>query len=297
MRGYAVVATLLVVAAGGWWAWRAHSQRSAAVETPGQDDLDLALRRVLNVPSDPTAWAALGDARAAIDELAGAEHAYETAIRLGATDGRAHARLGFLLYQRGAFRRALALLSAARDVGVEMPMLDYTIAELQRELAAPRPVAVAPSDAGVMDASPFDASVVPSEEPAPRVCAIALLRSDERRTFRVPVAFEGVVGELILDTGASMTVLTADFAAQAGVEVDHARGIRAVTANGRTVFSSGHVRVASLGGRDLAGVSVAVCNDCGLGEVSDGLLGLDLMAAWGVEPRLSAAELRFSDCE
>lgn len=273
------------------------------------DDVAVARAGVLASPTDALAWAALGDAQAAVDQLAAAEHAYETAIRLGARDGHAHARLGFLVYQRGQEARALGLLSAARSAGAQVPMLDYTIATLERSLqpadSAPRdrPLAV---DAGPLDASGFDASVVggrpppvepPPLEPDDRICSVPLLRPHGRRTFRVQVAIDGVQALLILDTGASMTVLTSEFASRIGARLDHRRSIRALTANGWTTFASAVVGRVGLGGRVIEDVTVAVCNDCGLEDVTDGLLGLDLMAALRVEPVLSTQQLRFADCD
>lgn len=274
--------------------------RDVAAEAVNDGDpIGAAWSLVHERPKDAAAWAALGEAQAAADQLDSAEHSYRTAILLGGGDGLAYARLGFLLYARGEDGQARALLSEAKRRGADVPMLDYTLKALassKAPAAGDSPVAVRDEAPAELDAglAPLDASVT---EPlrARRICTVEAERRGQGHTFLLPVQIGGETARLVIDTGASITLITSDLASRIGVPLDRERIIRAFTANGRADFSTAVLPVVELGGRTAQSTRVAVCSDCVEG-FADGLLGLDLQAAFGLELDLGAGEVRFSDC-
>lgn len=290
-------------------------------ETTEGDAVEDAWRRVHASPASASAWVALGDAQAARDEINGAEHAYRTALRLESRDGTAYARLGFLLYGQGSDDEARAFLAEAQRRGVADPMLDYTLRNLKRtptetrpsdaaeeaspELARSDDVTGSAPDAGAsLDAasSVALAPTPPEEEEAEELfekfeeCTVAATRRGQFGTFALPVQLDGVSSELVIDTGASMSVITQEMAWEAGLRVDHQRIIRAMTANGRVDFPTARVGTVEVGGRVARDVWVAICPDCMQGY-ADGLLGLDLQSILGMEFRVSDGAVRFLDCD
>jgi hypothetical protein len=283
------------------------------------DDLSRAWSHVHASPSDPGAWAALGDAQAAAGDLVSAEHSYLTAIRMGGDNALAYARLGFLHYAKQEDDRAIAFLEEAKRRGSDVPMLDFTIETLEARRAQPETIeaevkrvpdaGIDPLDAGEEDARVPEAPAVKEEivhvdPPAPPpaepihdgACSIPATRIEQGRTFVVPVAVYGHWANLIIDTGASLTVVSKTFADAVRLPIDpHAR-IRAITANGRVEFRTAVVPEVVLANRVAENVRVAICDEC-VESVADGLLGLDLVAAFGMRLDLAHATVHFADCE
>ncbi len=277
-------------------------------EAGPQDDISVALGRVQSNPRDPAAWMALGDAQAAIDALAAAEHAYRTADEVGAPQGLAAARLGFLLYQQGQDTEARRWLEAAREQGAAVPLLEETLQSLTRPPVAldagVRPSAPAralrpplAADAGVDE---LDAAVATLPPPAAVAeletggCEIPVERS-RTGSLMVDVGLNGLNTRLILDTGATMTVLNRSAAEEVGAASRPGRLI-AMTANGTTEMALGLVDDVVIGGRSVGGVRVAVCDEC-IGARADGLLGVDLQAAFDLQLDVAGPRLWFRDCE
>ena len=119
----------------------------ATAKTP-EDALAAAWKRAQERPEDPTVWENLGEKQADRNQLEAAKQSFRTAIRLGAADGRAHARLGFILYAQELDAAALELLLDARARGAEVPLLTGTIEALQRKLATANPARPAAAEAG-----------------------------------------------------------------------------------------------------------------------------------------------------
>lgn len=307
----------------GALAWELLSRRDVPDRSGASDPVALAWATVNAAPGDPDAWAALGDAQAAAGDLLAAEHAYLTAIRMGGDNGLAYARLGFILYERREDDRALAMLVEAKRRRAAVPMLDFTIDALRARHAeegplADRAVARRPRDAGVSDpdAGEGDASVpepppavAPIEEAPPEperelepeppfdgVCVVPARRIDQGRTFLLGLDVGGTAADLIIDTGASITVVTAELAEAARLPIDRSRVIRAITANGRVDFATAVVPQVVLADRVAENVRVAVCEDC-VQSVADGLLGLDLVAAFGLRLDLAEEAVHFADCD
>ena len=315
-------------AAVGAGLWALHPFLVTDSSTEGTlDPVEVAWQRVHADPNDAHAWVVLGDAQAAADEGTGAEHAYRTAIRLDVQGGLAYARLGFLLYARGEDEQAHALLAEAKRRGADAPMLDYTLGALGRRPWSLRGDAggssgsgVPPNERAVPDASSVPQSVeppvvldagvsldagswvkgVPEEAEAkatfPDACMIEAIRRGQHGTFLLPMLIDGAPGELVIDTGASMSVLTQEMAGAAGLVIDTDRIIVAITANGRVEFPTARVGWLEVGDRAARDVRVAICRDCVQGY-ADGLLGLDLLAILGLELRLNEGAVRMLDCD
>jgi hypothetical protein len=225
-----------------------------------------------------------------MDQLRAAEESYRTAMRLSADDPAVLARLGFLLYGRGEDAQALALLEQAEHLGVDMPMLEYTVAQLRHAVPVPEPTpGPEPEVAEVDRPVPEPPSLAASDLP----CSVDL---DERSTFRVEVDMVGQKVPLIFDTGASITTLSRDLLEDLGLPIDVHSGIDAITATGPVRFPIAVVPSLGLAGRRVEQLTVAVCEGCG-GSTSGGLLGLDVQAALGMELDMRNRKVRFLDCE
>lgn len=319
-----MVGGLALAGAAGFW----HVQRPAPVDgAPSEDRLSIAWNAVHHHPEDPGAWSHLAEIHAEMDQIYQAEHAYRTALRLGDESGLAYARLGFLVYGQGRDEEARGLLMEARRRGAQVPMLDFTLAALgglspdpvdgrpttRSNAREPIPPAV---DAGAheLDASqPVVATPPPARAPSrpapapPKVpqepasapipvaegpCTLPLVRRG--LGLIVQVWINDVQANLLVDTGASMTVLTADLAARIGARVDQQKRIRAITANGRVEMPTALVDI-ELGPYRAERTRVAICDEC-VQDVAEGLLGLDMQAPFHVALDLGEGRLRFTQC-
>ena len=310
-----------LVVYAGWLGMRGGPAAENERETA--DPLAEGWRRVAARPEAPQAWLRLAERQIELDQAAAAERSLWTAIELGDPGGFAHARLGFLLYAQHRDDEALALLEVAREREVSLPLLDHTLTVLQararaEEAAVAEPAAAEPADdppperpppaprspeprpdAGV----PLDAGPRPDPGPEPLLaddaggpCDLPLDRIDGGRTFALEVDVEGVPARLIVDTGASLTVLTRELADELGVRLDAQRSITAITANGRVEMPTAVLARVAVGDRAVRELRVAVCDDC-VSDLADGLLGLDLQTTLGMQIDAGAARLRFGDCD
>jgi predicted aspartyl protease len=112
----------------------------------------------------------------------------------------------------------------------------------------------------------------------------------------VDVALDGHPARLVLDTGATATVLTRRAAEAAGLEIDDENRRTASTANGVAEFSPAVVGWLSIGDRGVRDLPVATCDACdAIG--ADGLLGVDVLRALRVRVDLPTQSAHFADCE
>lgn len=111
----------------------------------------------------------------------------------------------------------------------------------------------------------------------------------------VDVDIDGHVAHLVLDTGATHTVVTQDFADAARFEPDRDREIRARTANGETTMAVVTTGAISIAGRSVNDLPIAICPQCALSG-ADGLLGVDVLAGLHVQVDLPTGTARFGDC-
>lgn len=95
----------------------------------------------------------------------------------------------------------------------------------------------------------------------------------------LPVKVNGVEGRMIVDTGASRTVLTRGFAAHAGIEAADEDGAMTHTANGAVWAMGGRAEKISLGEARTSNVPVFIQTpgQTGFGPGIDGLLGLSFL--------------------
>lgn len=290
-------------------------------EPRSADPLAESWRRVSQRPQSPSAWVELAEVQAALDQAAAAERSLWTAIELGEPTGLAHGRLGFLLYAQHRDDEALPLLELAEELGADLPLLEHTVAQLrerrERRRSPPidpvepdEPQAPAVSDPASVDpgvsASDMDAGapeagveervdepVSVSAEGLP--CSIPLRRAGSGGTWLLEAEIEGEPVSLVVDTGASLTVITRELAADLALEPDETRVITAITANGRVEMPTAVLADTTVAGRSVRELRVAICADCVSG-FADGLLGLDLQTSLRMQIDAAAGALRMGDC-
>lgn len=128
-------------------------------------------------------------------------------------------------------------------------------------------------------------------------CTLKLRRSGRGRgVYFAEVYIADTPTRLIFDTGASITLITEDLAHRLGARIDTQHMIQAITANGRVDMATAVVGPIEVGPRSAPRLRVAVCSDC-LGDHADGLLGLDLQAAFHMQLDLAGGTVRFAGCE
>jgi hypothetical protein len=123
----------------------------------------------------------------------------------------------------------------------------------------------------------------------------ALLRFDPNATaIIVPVAVNGVPARMIVDTGASRTALSKQFASSAGIEPSGPQGAIVTTPMGKTWLPGGRADHISLGEARLSNVPVFIQNstDTSFGDGVDGLLGLSFLGNFHVRIGGGVLELR-----
>lgn len=280
MRHRRLVVLLLVAAAAGAGVFL-FGEDLRHRQQPGVVQLDDAWVRVRAAPRDPAAWAALGDAQVNLDQLLAAEASYRTALRLRGADGQLYARLGFMLYGWGRDEDALEALELASDLGADVPLLDFTLAQLRSE-REPAPVSVA--------------AVEPPDASSPRHCEIPATRVAPHGVWQIKAEVNGVPTTLVVDTGASLTALDREVVGRVGATIDEERTVNAITAAGPAVFPTTRVESIAVAGRSAEAVRVAVCEKCA-GTTAAGLLGLDVQAPLGMDLDIHDGVVRFGDCD
>lgn len=253
-------------------------------QQPGIIELDRAWARVRALPQSPAAWAALGDAQVNLDQLVAAEEAYKTALRLRGANGQLYARLGFMLYGWGRDDDALEALEKAAELGADMPLLQFTLAQLR--------AGHEPTHASAAVVEP------PAEPPAvwpALACELLATRAGRNGVWQIAAEVNGTPATLVVDTGASLTALDRDLVERAGALVDEERTINAITAAGPVVFPTAVVETIVVGSRAVERLRVAVCDKCA-GTVAAGLLGLDVQAPLGMDLDIHDGVVRFGDC-
>ncbi|MGF1508649.1 MAG: aspartyl protease family protein [Myxococcota bacterium] len=273
------------------------------------DALADAWKQVSASPQSAEAWVRLGELQASLDQSKAAERSYRTAIALGDPTGMAQGRLGFLLYGQHRDREALELLVSAREAGSQLPIQDFTIRELERRLVELTPAEPIRQPASSEPSTPPAAperpplqlsSPIPVSSPAPPLsepnsCRVPLRQVAKGSTYLIDVVMDGVESELIVDTGASLTVITRALADDIGLRLDFKMTLSAVTANGPVEFPTAVLDEVVLSDQVVNELRVAVCEGC-VEAVADGLFGLDLQSAYGMRLDLGAGQAELADC-
>ncbi len=100
----------------------------------------------------------------------------------------------------------------------------------------------------------------------------------------VEVIVNGITGRMILDTGASRTLISMPFAERTGIEATDEKA-RIITANGKVLVFGGRADFLSVGGARLNSVPVFIQADSSTGAFGpgiDGLLGLSFLGNFRV---------------
>ena len=145
------------------------------------------------------------------------------------------------------------------------------------------------------DEESVETAYLPDNEFAGWPCELPLERQLGAGAYLVTVELGGADARLILDTGATRTLLTEAFAYQAAIEPDHGAMIRAVTANGSVLQPTAVVEELVVAGRVVTDLRVVICETC-QGLPADGLLGLDVQQTLEMQLDLVGEQLRFGDC-
>ena len=95
----------------------------------------------------------------------------------------------------------------------------------------------------------------------------------------LPVTINGIVGRMAIDTGASHTVLTSDFAERAGIVMNTRKGSYVVTGNGVAWMRIGRAQTITLGNSSASNVPILVqsADKLNLRKGVVGLLGLSFL--------------------
>lgn len=143
---------------------------------------------------------------------------------------------------------------------------------------------------------PAESTPIAPAEPAPPALTAPAIQVGEQdeialpyegtgRSVRIPVVLEGAATLerwMLFDTGATYTTLGVDTLRALGVEVPRdAPEITLQTANGERSARVALVPRLWLGGFEVEGVTVAVCEECG-GDDNAGLLGLNVSGQFTV---------------
>ena len=107
----------------------------------------------------------------------------------------------------------------------------------------------------------------------------------------LPVEINGVTAKMVIDTGATRTVLTEQLADRAGIAHSDQRGASVMTANGPVWVAAGRANSMSLGGARLNNVPIFV-QKASYGPGIDGLLGLSFLGNFQVRINNGTLELR-----
>jgi clan AA aspartic protease (TIGR02281 family) len=122
-----------------------------------------------------------------------------------------------------------------------------------------------------------DRYIEPQRPAPPRVaaCTIPLRPRGRYGTFVADVVVGRREASLVFDTGATLTVITRDYAVAANVRIDDFNAITVRTANGTTRFATAVIDEIAVGDLVATNIRAAVCDDCGVPGMA-GLLGLDV---------------------
>lgn len=127
------------------------------------------------------------------------------------------------------------------------------------------------------------------------LCEVVLTRQGDSGIFVVDALVQGHEARLIVDTGASLTVLARDFVEAAGLHLEEEGSLTARTAGGARTFRTATVSALEVGGRSVEELRIAICDECGM-PGSDGLLGLDVQEPLGISLFPGLGILRFEGC-
>jgi clan AA aspartic protease (TIGR02281 family) len=112
--------------------------------------------------------------------------------------------------------------------------------------------------------------------------------------YILSVIVNGVVGNFLLDTGATYVAVTPDFSQRAKVNIEAADRLPIKTVGGNTLADLGYANSVSVGNAEAQGVAVAVVRGSSdpFGHGLDGLLGMSFLARFNVRLSQNGIELK-----
>ena len=240
-------------------------------------------------------------------------------------DPRTLARLGLLAFENGDEATAEHALSRAVAQGVEDEGVVWVLDQLQaRRADAQAGARLAQSEAEVARAQEaataaktralraevrkHDAQAALSKAAAGAAAALARaevhagggcwveLKGTERRSLKIDMNVGGHSLDLVFDTGATTSLITAEAADRIGIDWRSGPRFRASTPGG--IIEAPFV---ALGAVEIAGVvkqakRIGVCEDC-MHFGGDGLFGMDLQSAFEMDVDLQGRRVRIPECE
>jgi clan AA aspartic protease (TIGR02281 family) len=249
--------------------------RAAGHRSPGVEDALRSLADVTAVgavaPDQAIATIAAAEVRARV----AAAEAVEAEARAAAAEARAREASAGAAERRAA---AQAEAHAARESALAARRAERAAAEEE-------------ATARAAEARARSAAAADTLDPACLLPTVA-----RGNSLLVDVTLDGHPARLVLDTGATATVLTRRTAEAAGLSIDDENRRRASTANGVAEFSPALVGTLAIGDRAVRELTVATCDACdAIG--ADGLLGVDVLRALQVRVDLPTRTAHFADCE
>ena len=102
--------------------------------------------------------------------------------------------------------------------------------------------------------------------------------------YTLSVIINGVVGNFLLDTGATYVAVTPDFSDRAKINIEASNQLPMKTVGGKTLGDLGYANKISVGNAEAQGVAVAVIRGSSdpFGRRLDGLLGMSFLARFNV---------------
>ncbi len=240
-------------------------------------------------------------------------------------DPQALARLGLLAFEQGDERTAEQALGRAVALGFDDEGVRWVLQQIRdRRQAAARDTrqalgradaafakaaeAAAEAQALHAEARKHDAEAALARAAAKAAEAMARaevhagggcwveLRGTETRSLHIDLQVAGHSLDLVFDTGATSSLITAEAADRIGVDWRSIPRRRASTPGG--IIEAPFV---ALGEVEIAGVArqakrVGVCEDC-MHFGGDGLFGMDLQSAFEMDVDLKSRRVRIPECE
>jgi clan AA aspartic protease (TIGR02281 family) len=288
------------------------------------DPLLDAQRQALMHPQNPAPWRTLGALQSDAGATASAMQSYRRALTLAPNHGPTQAAMGLLAFEAGEERTAEQHLEQALLLGSGDDGLRWTLdqirsrrrADNEEESAALRRVRVARAEAVATRtetlalraetrrqkaetalakaASKVAATMARAEAHAGGGCWIDLTEP-RPGSLHLSVRINGREADLVLDTGANHTVLTTDAADELGLEWRSAPRGKASTVGGLTEYARVPLEDVEIADVHRSAPRAGVCFDC-MHTGGDGLLGMDLQRAFGMDLDLAGRRVRIPEC-
>ncbi len=315
----AVIIVAFMVGLGVWLT----QDRSFEIES------ELDVQSAINdAPNNPDAWLAIGryrleKAQTAADAVA-AVKALRRALALRPDHGPTLLELAYAFHRRGKVAETQDALAQAKKVGSVGPKYKKLVralsektlaarytqekrdqerreerrarARLKADLAQARTDLNQERERGEVlaedNATLRDQATEPKEEEDGRCdLDVEVSRSG---VLKVEIEFEGTPVKMLVDTGASHTVISRDVFDDLGLELIDQPPVQVKTANGITEMERAEITEVSLAGITTGGLIVGICDGC---VKINGLLGGELLRRYGVMIDVAERRVSVRECD